>query len=525
MIGHTIASLYDRTVQFFNQKTAIICGDTTYTYQEIGKNAASLGNALKKIGHKKGDRIAFLMSNCPEYIFSEYAVAKLGCIRVPLAMLLSSTDHVYMLNQSEAISLIYHQRMTDRVLAMAPNLETIKHFICVGPDANAVPTGHLYLNQLMIDYEPNWGEEIEIDPEDLAGIYYTGGTTGKPKGVMLSHRSWVYTILEELLEFQLSWNEIFAYATPLTHAGGCLILPVMLRGGQCVILDHFDPKLFLETVEKEKVTATFLVPTMIYLLLDYPGLRSYNLNSLKNIIYGASAIAPERLRQAVTIFGPILTQLFGQTEAPMMISCLSRDNHVVDDSERAKKIFGSAGRPTFHAEVRIVDDQGKSVAQGESGEVIVRCANVMSGYFKNPEATAEAIVDGWLHTGDIAKQDSEGFLYIVDRKKDMIVSGGFNIFPREIEDVLFEHPAVNAAAVVGIPHPKWGEEVKAVVVLNHGQEVTPEELIAFVKERKGSLMVPKTVEFWEKIPLTNLGKMDKKAIRVTFWEGRERMVS
>jgi fatty-acyl-CoA synthase len=264
---------------------------------------------------------------------------------------------------------------------------------------------------------------------------------------------------------------------------------------------------------------------MIYVLLDYPDLKKYDFRSLRNIIYGASAIAPERLKQALSTFGPIMTQLFGQTEAPMMMSALSREEHVVADPEREREILSSAGRPTFHAEVKLLDENGNEVKRGEPGEVVVRCPNMMHGYFNNPEVTAETIKEGWLHTGDIAKQDQEGFLYIVDRKKDMIVSGGFNIFPREIEDVLFEHAAVKGAAVIGVPHEKWGEEVKAIVVLHEGKRATEEELIKFVKERKGSLVAPKTVEFWDAIPLTNLGKVDKKAMRTKYWVGKERMVS
>jgi fatty-acyl-CoA synthase len=209
----------------------------------------------------------------------------------------------------------------------------------------------------------------------------------------------------------------------------------------------------------------------------------------------------------------------------MMFSALSRQEHIVADPQREKEILSSAGRPTFHAEIKLVDENGVEVKRGEPGEVAVRCANIMSGYFKNPEATAETLKDGWLYSGDIARQDEEGFLYIVDRKKDMIVSGGFNIFPREIEDVLFEHPAVKGAAVIGVPHEKWGEEVKALVVLHEGQSATQEELIKFVKNRKGSLMAPKSVEFWDAIPLTNLGKLDKKAMRTKFWKGKDRMVS
>lgn len=524
MITMTIGDYYDRCVDFFGDRTAVTFHDQSYTYRDLGYQANCLLHALQKMGFKKGDKIAFLMANCPEYIFCEYALAKGGYIRVPLAVLLSSNDHIYMMNQAECTALIYHESLAPRVKEMMPHLETVAHFICISEDPANIMEGHHHL-QAMIESHPPEVEKVDIDPEDLVGIYYTGGTTGKPKGVMLSHRAWVYTILIEMLDLGFGWEEVFLYPTPLTHAGGCLMLPVLLRKGRCVIIDHFDPKILLETIEKEKVTMTFLVPTMIYVLLDYPDLKKYDTSSLRNVIYGASAIAPERLKQALNTFGPIFSQLFGQTEAPMMFSVLSREEHVVEDPEREMEILSSAGRPTFHAQIRLVDEEGNDVKRGEAGEVIVKCANIMTGYFKNPEATAETVKDGWLYSGDIAKQDGEGFLYIVDRKKDMIVSGGFNIFPREVEDVLFEHPAVKGAAVIGVPHEKWGEEVKALVVLHEGQTATEEELIKFVKGRKGSLMAPKTVEFWDEIPLTNLGKLDKKAMRARFWKDKERMVS
>lgn len=524
MIAFTIGELYDRCVNFFGDNTAITFSGKSYTYNELGDKANRLVNAFQKVGLKKGDKIAFLMANCPEYIFCEYAIAKSGCVRIPLAVLLGSDDHIYMMNQAEATTLVYHERMTGRVMDMIPRLETVKHFICVSEDPASVTKGHLHLQTLIKDHSPE-AEEVQIEPEDLAGLYYTGGTTGKPKGVMLSHRACVYTVLIEMLELGFKWEDVFVYPTPLTHAGGFLVLPVLMKKGRCVIIDHFDPKLLLETIAKEKVTATFLVPTMIYVLLDYPDLKNYDLASLQNIIYGASAIAPDRLKQAMTTMGPIFTQLFGQTEAPMIISALSREEHIVDDPEREKMILSSAGRPAFHTKLKLLDDDGNEAQPGETGEVVVHCSNIMHGYFKNPEATAETIKDGWLYTGDIAKQDEEGFLYIVDRKKDMIISGGFNIFPREIEDVLFEHPAVKGAAVIGVPHTKWGEEVKAIVVLHEGKTAAEDELIKFVKERKGSLVAPKTIDFWDEIPLTNLGKLDKKVIRNKFWQDQDRRVS
>ena len=524
MITLTIGDLYDRCVEYYPDSVAITYHDQSYTYREMGYRADCLVTALSDLGLEKGDRVGFLMANCPEYIFCEYAVAKVGGTRVPLAVLLNPDDHIYMLNLVESTTLIYHEKMTERIKGMIPKLQTVKTYICVASDPANVMEGHLHLQTLMNRNEPT-DFKVDIDPEDLAGIYFTGGTTGKPKGVMLPHRAWVYTILIEMLEFDFGRQEVFAYMTPLTHAGGCLMLPVLLRNGRCVIMDHFDPGEFLKTVEREKVTITFLVPTMIYVLLDHPDLKNYNLESLKNVIYGASAIAPERLKQAITTLGPIFTQLFGQTEAPMAFSVLPREDHIIADPDRERQVFASAGRPTFHCEVRLIADDGNDAKPGDSGEIVVRCANMMSGYYKNPEATADTIKDGWLYTGDIAKKDEQGFIYIVDRKKDMIISGGFNIFPREIEDVLFEHPAVKDTAVIGVPHDKWGEEVKAVVVLRQEGAATEEELINFVKGKKGSLVAPKSIDFWEAIPLTNLGKVDKKTIRSKFWKGQDRMIS
>ena len=521
--GITCGDLYDRSVAAFRPRTAILFNDETYTYDELQKNAYSLAHALDKLGLKKGDRVAFLMANCPEYIFCEYALGKLGLVRVPLAVLLSSKDHIYMMNQSDCKALIYHERMAGRVQEMIPSLETVKQFICVAQDPATVTSGHAHL-QSLIAANPPEAPRVALECTDLVAIYYTGGTTGLPKGVMMDHNTWVGTFISEMLHLGLDWDEVFAFATPLTHAGGCLILPILLKRGTCEIQDHFDPKLFLERVEKVKVTTTFIVPTMIYVLLDYPDLKKYDLASLRNIIYGASAIAPARLKQAVDTLGPIFSQLFGQTESPMMISALSRQEHVIADPERRMRIYTSCGRPVMTADVRIVDENGKELPRGEAGDIVCRTINMMTGYLKNPEQTAETIRDGWLWTGDVGKFDEEGYLYIVDRSKDMIISGGFNIFPREIEDVLHEHPAVKNVAVVGVPHEKWGEEVTAVVSLHAGKTASEKELVQFVKERKGSLLAPKSVKFWDEIPLTNLGKLDKKKIREMFWKGMDRKV-
>lgn len=518
----TVGDLYDRCTDFYEERVALQHNGEQFTFQEIGLKTLCLGEALRKLGLKKGDKAAFLMQNCPEYIFCEYALAKMGVVRVPLAVLLGSDAHIYMMNHAECTTLIYHEKMTDRVLEMIPSLETVRHFICVSKDSGAVPTGHMHLQSLIADSKPVPFNE-KVQPEDLCGIYYTGGTTGLPKGVMLSHRSWVFTYLLEMLELGLEAEEKFAFVTPLTHGAGCLIMPVLLRRGICVIVDHFEPEYFLKMVEQEKITSTFIVPTMIYAMLDCPNRDKYDLSSLRNVVYGAAAIAPDRLKAAVETFGPIFTQLYGQTEAPMMISVLPRDEHLIDDPEKEKRVFGSCGRPNILCEVKI-ESEGKEVERGSIGEIAARCPNLMDGYLKNPEATAETIKEGWLYTGDLGRLDKDGYLFILDRSKDMIVSGGFNIYPKEIEDLLFEHQAVKNVAVVGVPDDKWGEAVKAIVVLKNPGEASSEELIAFVKERKGSLVAPKSVDFWPEIPLTNLGKIDKKRIRNEYWKDHDRRI-
>ena len=523
MTQTTVGELYDSCSLNYGRHTAIRYKDTSYTYQQMHQNAYRLANAFLALGHQKGQRVAFLMANCPEYIFTEYALAKIGCVRVPLAVLLNSDDHVYMMNHSEAVTLVYHEKLRERVLAMLPQLETIKNFICVSADPSRVPEGHQHLQTMLASFEPT-PSQVQVESNDLCGIYYTGGTTGRPKGVMLSHRAWVNAVMLEMLELGLERDEVFAYVSPLTHAAGVLLLPVLMRRGTCLIMESFAPLPFLEALQKEKVTACMFVPTMIYLLLDTPEWASYDTSSLRTVLYGAAPIAAERLKQAINRYGPIFSQYYGQTESPMILTALPKEEHVIADPQRERQVFASCGRATMTTQIRLLDEEGRDVPTGQVGEIIARSSFMMDGYFKDPEKTAATIQDGWLHTGDMARQDEEGFLYIVDRAKDMVISGGYNIFPREVEDVLFQHPAVRQASVIGVPDEKWGEAVKAIVVLHAGQQVSEDELIQFVKEHKGSLNAPKSVEFWEAIPLTNLGKLDKKKIREPYWRGRDRQI-
>jgi fatty-acyl-CoA synthase len=325
----------------------------------------------------------------------------------------------------------------------------------------------------------------------------------------------------ELAEWDWPREVRFLAMTPITHAAGAMICAVMLRSGTFVMSKGFDANRFFELVERHRITSTFLVPTMIYVLLDHAGIDTADLSSLELVIYGASPMSPSRLIAAMKRFGPVFMQLYAQSEAPNTVTVLRQRDH---DPERFAHRLASCGVPIAGNQVRLLDENGREVPVGEVGEICVRGPLVMAGYWNKPEETDKALRHGWLHTGDLARQDADGFLYIVDRSKDMIITGGFNVFPREIEDVLTTHPAVAAAGVIGVPDDKWGEAVKAVVVLKAGLQASAEELIALVREHKGVVHAPKSVDFVDSLPVTGLGKPDKKQLRARYWSGQQRAV-
>ncbi|MEW5723220.1 MAG: AMP-binding protein [Thermodesulfobacteriota bacterium] len=522
MLGKTLADIYDRCCQYYRDRTAIVFGDQRLTFGELERWGRRLAHALKDQGFKKGDRLAVLAPNCPEILFIDYATSRLGVGIVPLAAYLQSQDLLFMIEETEARALLYHSAMKGVVEKVKKGVSKLETIICLAPNGQ-VPEGETGFHELM---EAGSSEPFpsEATQDDLWCIIYTGGTTGAPKGVAHSHRTILATAVMELLDFGIGYHEVFLAATPLTHASRALAYPVYMRGGCCVIASGFSPAGFLDLIQKERVTCAFVVPTMIYALLDFPQLKDYDTSSLKNVIYGAAAIAPERLKEAVRTFGPVFTQLFGQVEAPMALTAFPKNEHLIEGDEKTLARLASCGRPTLAAQLRLVDENMRDVPLGEAGEIMVKSPNMMLGYWKRPAITAETITDGWLHTGDIGRQDEDGYLYIVDRKKDMIVSGGFNVFPKEIEDALHEHPAVAMAAVIGVPDEKWGEAVKALIKLKPDQPASAEEIIGFCKSRKGSLMTPKSVDFVDSIPLTPLGKPDKKAIRQKYWAGQARQV-
>lgn len=495
---------------------AVQIGERTMTAREMAAQISRYAQALRSRGVGQGAQASMLSLNRPEVLFTMGANQVNAARSTPLHPMGSVEDQAYVLTDCGATALVFDpDTFTDRARALAELVPGIEHFLALGPTDFGED-----LTALAATFDPEPLVAPVVDPDDLAGIAYSGGTTGKPKGIMSTFRGGAAMTTIQMGEWQWPDETRFLICTPLSHAGAAFFVPTLLRGGSLTVLPGFDPEAFMRTVEEHRITATMLVPTMLYVLLDHPKFDQYDLSSLQTVFYGAAAMSPTRLAEAVERMGQIFFQFYGQAECPMTITVLRKEDH--DPTNLAR--LASCGRPVPWLHVALLDDDGNEVAPGEPGEICCRGPLVMKGYLNKPEQTAEAFAHGWLHTGDVARADDEGFLYIVDRKKDMIVTGGFNVYPREVEDVISTHPAVSAVAVIGVPDDKWGEAVKAVVVVRPGVELDTDELIELVKVHKGTVQAPKSVDVVEAIPLSALGKPDKKALRARYWGSEGRMV-
>ncbi len=504
----------------YDHRPFAFLGDDIITYREVREKTSRFAQALRSKGLEKGSRVALISANRAEVLYQICANMLVGVVYTPLHPLGSLDDHAYVLEDAEVDTLVFDPAVfQQRAAQLKERVPGLKNLLALGPTEVGED-----LAEIAAKFEAEPLVVPDIRPDDLNSIVYTGGTTGKPKGVRQPYRSAAYMTIVQMAEWEWPEEMRFLIATPLSHAAAAFIVPTLQSGGAFVVMQGFTPDLFFDTIEKHKITSTFLVPVMIYPLLDHPRAQTADLSSLETLFYGAAPMNPARLKEALEKWGPIFFQCFGQSEAPMAITHLKKAEHDLSTPER----LSSCGRPSPWVHVALLDENNQPIAEGESGEICVRAPFVMEGYNKLPEQTAEAFAGGWLHTGDVGRYDDDGYLYIVDRKKDMIVTGGFNVFPREIEDVLASHPAVGQVAVIGVPDDKWGEAVKAVVILRPGHEGTDElalELQAAVKNAKGAVQSPKSVDFVTSLPLSPLGKPDKKALRQEYWGDRERGVN
>ncbi|HEY4171133.1 MAG TPA: AMP-binding protein [Reyranella sp.] len=510
----TTVTITLRALARFPQRRAFVWDGGTLTYRETYTLIGRLQAGMAAAGLRKGQTVAFLSANSATAWCAGVAAQGLGLIITWLHPLGSLSDHLDVVEDAEADALVVdpasHAQRGGELAAGAPRLGIV------------LSLGKADFGRDLLAAAEKIGE---ASPVDLASadaysiINYTGGTTGKSKGAIRRHRASSDGVLAVSADFEFPATPRYLAAAPITHVSGTKVLPSFMRGGEVHLLKGFDPEKFLATIEREKINLTLMVPTMIYVLLDHPKLDRTDLSSLELLLYGASPMSPTRLVEGLERIGPVFSQLYGQTEC-YPVSVLRKEDH----DARRPELFGSCGFPLASVTVTLRDADNNEVKPGEPGEICVRSTHAMEQYWKRPEQTAETFKGDWLHTGDVARADERGYLYIVDRSKDMIVSGGFNVYPREVEDVISSHPGVAMVAVIGVPHEKWGEAVTALVVAKPGASPAPEALMQLVKDRKGGTHAPKQVEFVEALPLTAVGKVDKKVLRARYWEGRERMV-
>ena len=513
-----IASLIEQSGKENADKICVVDGDCRLTFREMEERADRLARALVEMGVEPGDRVGIFLTNCFQYIEMFYAITKIGAVFVSLNFRLREKETTYILNNAGAKVLILGERYVDLMQSIRRELSSVTSYMVIGQ----APPGMESYEDVVTAQSPDPFPVASVPDDATFTIIYTSGTTGLPKGAMLTHGNLLTTFEEAAAAADPEDESAMVTGTtlvnvPMYHIAGVLAPLGAIRGVTVVILSRFDPGMFFEAIEREKVVSTYLVPTMLRAILDHPDFSKRDLSSLQNITYGAAPMPITLLRRALKDLPVNYTNTFGQTEGFGTITSLTPEDHQLegDEEEIQKKIkrLSGVGTPLAGYEIRIVDEQDRDVPLGVVGELIARGKRVMKGYWNNPEATREALLDGWLHTGDLVSMDEDGYLYMGGRTKDMINRAGENIYSIEIEETLHTHPKVAESAVIGVPDEYWGEIVKALIVLKPGEEATPDEIIAFCRERLASYKKPSIVEFVEALPKNALGKVLKNVLR------------
>lgn len=516
-----IIDFYDRGWGINPDGIAYIQDDRSYTFQEVGELSCRIANRLLTLGLPADTKGAVWAGNDVTAWACTLGLWRANMAWIPVNARNSAEDNHYILDAFDCSVMFYQRQFADVIAVLRPQLPGIGHWICIDGESEDAPA----LADWCADAAAT-PPEVDYAMDDVVMLSPTGGTTGRPKGVMNTHRSLQNFIAHFMLAYPYPGQRqpVNLAAAPMTHTAGLLGVPCTAQGGTVVVVTKPDPALMFEAIAKHRVTEFFLPPTVIYKLLDLPGIEQIDMSSVKYLIYGAAPMSVEKLKRAIALWGPIMAGGYGQTEAPATISSLPPDQHFAGAELASDERLSSVGRPNPLIRVEMMNDANEILPRGETGEICVRGDLVMKGYYKQPDKTAETIVGGWLHTGDIGHIDADGFLHITDRKKDMIISGGFNVYPSEVEQVIWSHPAVQDCAVIGVPDEKWGEAVKAVVELNPGQSASAEEIIALCKAKLGSVMAPKTVDFVASLPRSTVGKVLKKDLREQYWRGTDRKV-
>lgn len=488
----------------FPDRKAVVSGGVQYTFGEFAERAARLSNALISLGLGKGDRVAMLDRNCPWYLEFYFGITQAGMVAVPLNYRLVGREYAYLLNNSGARAVIVGADYIDTINSIRGQIQGVERFISMAP-----APGYLLYEEL-IKGAPADDPGVPVVESDLAVIGYTSGTTAKPKGVMISHRNMVANAVNFLTELPLGHHDVCYSPFPLFHSGGYCVMAYFSRG--CTqVFDDFEVKNTFEVIQREKVNFLFIPAGALLFLPGFKDHTRYDLSSLRLILTGGSRTPVPVIKQLFTVFPGLETiyDTFALTEAAPLVCVIPKTRQMLAEL----RITESSGPECYGVHVRLVDDQDQDVPPEGVGEIVVRGDNVMQGYWQMPEETAATLKGGWLHTGDMGRFNDKRHLYVVDRKKDMILSGGENIASKEVEEVIYEHPAVADVAVIGMPDEKWGERVHAVIVLKEGMQADEEEIIRFCKERLASYKKPRSVEFVSDLPRNPSGKILKKELR------------
>lgn len=514
-----IPDFVEKNAWLYPDKTAItVPGVRSCTFSELRDRVYRLANGLLRMGLVKGDRVAVLAENCFEYPEMYFGIAKAGGVVTPLNFRFASSEVLALTEEAGARFFILESKYAELIGDLRPKMKSVERFLCIGKP----PEGMLGYESLLAD-SPAKNPAIDVGPEDLFCLIHTGGTTGIPKLTMLTHRNLLSCATLFIVESGFGYGDVFMIISPLFHTGASWpLFWTFVLGNTFVILKRFDIPELAKSIEENKVTASLWMSQLVPLIINHPDVtgKKYDLSSLRLILVGAAVLPEPHLRRLLEMFPGIrVAGAGGQTECGLFTGI--RYDEVLD---RAPDKLASAGRPGYNMEVKIVAEDDSEAPPGIAGELCVRGEGIMKGYWNKPEESAWSLRGGWQHTGDICKLDKDGYLYYVDRLKDMIKSGGENVYSKEVEDVIYTHPAVAEVAVIGIPDEKWGEAVKAVIIPKEGQSTDADEIIAHCRREIAGFKCPKSVEFRENLPKTPLGKIDKKKLRKSYWEGLGRRI-
>jgi acyl-CoA synthetase (AMP-forming)/AMP-acid ligase II len=513
-----------RSASFWGDRPAIVFRDRKITYRELELRSNRLAHALLALGLKRGDRVAVVSPNRPEIVELECALYKAGLVKVALNSRLAPQELADALANAEPVACLagpQHRAMVEEALAGLPSIE---HRIAFDPEGGI---GEWLDYEQLLARQPDTHFHVEMRPEELAVLHYTSGSTGKLKAAMQTVGNRMASLRKVIMgRMHAGPGDVLMLTGPITHASGMFMQPMLFQGATILLLEGFRPPEVLEAIEQHKVTMCFFVPAMIYALLAEPSIRTRDLSSLRLVSYGAAPMSPARIREAWAAFGPVLAQGYGAGETTGGVVGLTTADHARGISGERPELLSACGRAFCESDVQVLDEQDRPVTGDTIGEICVRGPDVFAGYWKAPEQTKLAMGEGgWLRTGDLARVDREGYIFIVDRKKEMLVSGGFNVYPSEIESVLAQHPAVYEVCVVGVPDDHWGEAVKAVVVLREGARARDAEIIDFCRGRLADFKRPRSVDFVPSLPKNGNGKLSRKDVREPYWHGRERRVN